>query len=215
MILSVFLKSLIIGFSIAAPVGPIGILCIRRTLADGRRAGFISGLGAATADACYGAIAAFGLTFISSFLINQSIWLRLAGGLFLIFLGIKTIFAKPELNEALDKSHDSYRGMIRYYMSTFFLTISNPLTIISFAAIFAGFGAANINTQGYFAAMMMVLGIFIGSSVWWFALTFITGLLRQRINRKTLIWINRVAGAVIVLFGILALISIQSQPFFN
>ncbi len=215
MILSVFLKSLIIGFSIAAPVGPIGILCIRRTLADGRRAGFISGLGAATADAFYGAIAAFGLTFISSFLINQSIWLRLAGGLFLIFLGIKTIFAKPELNEALDKSHDSYRGMIRYYMSTFFLTISNPLTIISFAAIFAGFGAANINTQGYFAAMMMVLGIFIGSSVWWFALTFITGLLRQRINRKTLIWINRVAGAVIVLFGILALISIQSQPFFN
>ncbi len=174
MILSVFLKSLIIGFSIAAPVGPIGILCIRRTLADGRRAGFISGLGAATADAFYGAIAAFGLTFISSFLINQSIWLRLAGGLFLIFLGIKTIFAKPELNESPDTNQDSYRGMIRYYMSTFFLTISNPLTIISFAAIFAGLGAANINTQGYFSAMMMVLGIFIGSSIWWFALTFIT-----------------------------------------
>ena len=114
MILSVFFKSLIIGFSIAAPVGPIGILCIRRTLADGRRAGFISGLGAATADAFYGAIAAFGLTFISSFLINQSIWLRLAGGLFLIFLGIKTIFAKAEIDEDPDTKQDSYRGKIRY-----------------------------------------------------------------------------------------------------
>jgi threonine/homoserine/homoserine lactone efflux protein len=215
LILSVFFKSLIIGFSIAAPVGPIGILCIRRTLADGRRAGFISGLGAATADAFYGAIAAFGLTFISSFLINQSIWLRLAGGLFLIFLGIKTIFAKAELDEAPDTNQDSSRGMIRYYMSTFFLTISNPLTIISFAAIFAGIGAANNNSQGFFAAMMMVLGIFIGSSIWWLSLTFITGLLRQRINRKTLIWINLAAGAVIVLFGILALISIQSHPFIN
>lgn len=215
MILSVFFKSLIIGFSIAAPVGPIGILCIRRTLADGRRAGFISGLGAATADAFYGAIAAFGLTFISSFLINRSIWLRLAGGLFLIFLGIKTIFAKAELDEDPDTNQDSSRGMIRYYMSTFFLTISNPLTIISFAAIFAGIGAANNNSQGFFAAMMMVLGIFIGSSIWWLSLTFITGLLRQRINRKTLIWINLAAGAVIVLFGILALISIQSHPFIN
>jgi threonine/homoserine/homoserine lactone efflux protein len=139
----------------------------------------------------------------------------LAGGLFLIFLGIKTIFAKAELDEDPDTNQDSSRGMIRYYMSTFFLTISNPLTIISFAAIFAGIGAANNNSQGFFAAMMMVLGIFIGSSIWWLSLTFITGLLRQRINRKTLIWINRAAGAVIVLFGILALISIQSHPFIN
>ena len=210
--LKVFLQSLLIGFSIAVPVGPIGILCIRRTLAEGRRAGMISGLGAATADAFYGAIAAFGLTFISSFLINQSIWLRLGGGLFLIYLGIKTFFAKPHDKEAPISSNENNEGMLNFYMSTLFLTISNPLTILSFAAIFAGFGAVSFNSQDYRASAMMVLGIFIGSSTWWFILTYTTGLVRNRINSTTLIWINRIAGAIILIFGIFALISIQFQP---
>ncbi|MGB3701868.1 MAG: LysE family transporter [Anaerolineales bacterium] len=210
--LKVFLQSLLIGFSIAAPVGPIGILCIRRTLAEGRRAGMISGLGAATADAFYGAIAAFGLTFISSFLINQSIWLRLGGGLFLIYLGFKTFFAKPHDMEAPISSYENNEGMLNFYMSTLFLTISNPLTILSFAAIFAGFGAVSFNSQDYLASAVMVLGIFIGSSTWWFILTYTTGLARNRINSTTLIWINRIAGAIILIFGILALISIQFQP---
>ena len=203
------------GFSIAAPVGPIGILCIRRTLADGRRAGFISGLGAATADAFYGAVAAFGLTFISTFLITQSIWLRLGGGIFLIYLGIRTILAQPDDNETKKQSEQNHQGMLSYFVSTFILTISNPLTILSFAAIFAGLGAGRFNSQDNFASLLMVMGIFLGSSIWWFFLTFATGFVRNRINSGTLIWINRIAGTIILVFGIAVLISIQSQPPIN
>jgi threonine/homoserine/homoserine lactone efflux protein len=213
--LTIFFQSLLIGFSIAAPVGPIGILCIRRTLADGRRAGLISGIGAATADAFYGAVAAFGLTFISTFLIKQSIWLRLGGGLFLIFLGIRTFLAQPDDNETPNLSKENHQGMLSYFMSTFLLTISNPLTILSFAAIFAGLGPGRFNSQDNFDSLMIVLGIFLGSSIWWFFLTFTTGFVRNRINRNTLIWINRIAGAIILIFGIVVLISIQSQPPIN
>src|SRR3990172_8990998 len=136
--MNIFLKGLLLGFSIAAPVGPIGVLCIRRTLAEGRTAGFASGLGAATADALYGSIAGFGLTIVSSFLIDQSHWLQLAGGIFLLYLGIKTFLAKSketiETGSPLEKS----RGIIGNYASTFLLTLTNPLTILSFIAIFAG-----------------------------------------------------------------------------
>jgi len=213
--LTIFFQSLLIGFSIAAPVGPIGILCIRRTLADGRRAGFISGLGAATADAFYGAVAAFGLTFISTFLITQSIWLRLGGGIFLIYLGFRTILAQPADNETQNQSEQNHQGMLSYFVSTFLLTISNPLTILSFAAIFAGLGAGRFNSQDNFASLLMVMGIFLGSCIWWFFLTLAAGFVRDRINNNTLIWINRIAGAIILVFGILVLISIQTQPPIN
>jgi len=209
--LTFFFQTLLIGFSIAAPVGPIGILCIRRTFADGRRAGFISGLGAATADAFYGAVAAFGLTFISTFLIQQSIWIRLGGGFFLIYLGIKTFLAKPYDSETTNHNEENHQGMLSYFMSTFLLTISNPMTILSFAAIFAGLGAGRFNSLDNFASFMMVLGIFLGSSTWWLGLTFATGVVRNRINNDILVWINRLAGAIILIFGIIMLISIQSQ----
>ncbi len=210
MYLPILLKSLVIGFSIAAPVGPIGILCIRRTLADGRRAGFISGLGAATADAMYGAIAAFSLTYISIFLVNQSFWLRLGGGFFLVFLGVRTFLASPT-DAAINKSNDfDQRGSLSNYLSTFFLTISNPLTILSFTAIFAGLGAASVQTQDYFAAGLMVLGIFSGSVFWWFLLTYLASLFKNRITQSTMKWINRIAGLVIIIFGILALVSLST-----
>lgn len=197
-----------IGFSIAAPVGPIGILCIRRTLADGRQAGLISGLGAATADAFYGAIAAFGLTFISIFLVNQSFWLRLGGGIFLVFLGVRTFLAPPTHDAVFKSNPLDQQGSLSNFFSTFFLTISNPLTILSFTAIFAGLGAASIQTQDYIAAGLMVLGIFSGSVFWWFLLTYLTSLFKYRIKRSTMIWINRIAGAVIIAFGVLALVSL-------
>jgi threonine/homoserine/homoserine lactone efflux protein len=129
-----FLRWLLIGFSIAAPVGPIGVLCIRRTLADGRLAGFLSGMGAASADMFYGAVAAFGLTAIRDVLLGQSNWLRLVGGIFLLYLGVKTFLSKPA-----EQAAESLRnGLFGAYLSTFFLTITNPVTILSFVAIFAG-----------------------------------------------------------------------------
>ena len=209
MYLPIFLKSLLIGFSIAAPVGPIGILCIRRTLAEGRQAGFVSGLGAATADALYGAIAAFGLTYISIFLVNQSFWLRLGGGLFLVYLGVRAFLASPTDAAVNKDDYSDQRGSLSNYLSTFFLTISNPLTILSFTAIFAGFGAASIQTQDYFAAGLMILGIFSGSVLWWFLLTYLASLFKNRITQSTMTSINRIAGVVIIIFGILALVSLS------
>ncbi len=135
------IRGMIFGLSVAAPVGPMGVLCIRRTLADGRIVGFVSGLGTATADACYGAVAAFGLTFISTFLVTQQFWLRLVGGAFLCYLGVMTFLSTPAARPAAL----SGSGLRNAYFTTFGLTLTNPLTILTFAAIFAGIGVGEIN----------------------------------------------------------------------
>ncbi len=198
-----FYKGLIIGFSIAAPVGPIGILVIKRTLSAGKLVGFISGLGAATADAFYGCIAAFGLTFISIFLIHQQFWLRLIGGLFLCYLGIKTFLSQP--------AHSSVQpdrlGLLNAYGSTFFLTITNPLTILSFAAIFAGLGLVETNGN-YFSAATTVFGVFLGSASWWILLSTGVSILRSRFTTTGLLWVNRISGLIILGFGFITLFSL-------
>ena len=132
--ITLYLRGLAIGFSIAAPGGPIGVLCIRRTLAEGRVSGLVSGLGAATADTIYGCFAAFGLTSISYFLVSQQVGMRLIGGVFLCYLGIKTLLARPAQQAASGKGN----GLFGDFSSAFFLTLTNPMTIIAFAAIFAG-----------------------------------------------------------------------------
>lgn len=196
------LRGLLIGFSIAAPVGPIGVLCIRRTLTNGQAAGLVSGLGAATADALYGCIAGFGLTLISNFLVSQQLWLRLVGGLFLCYLGIKTLLSKPAEHAAVAKGS----GLLGAYASTFFLTVTNPMTIISFAAIFAGLGLAS-TSGSYLSAGVLVAGVFLGSALWWLLLSGGVGLLRDKFNTAGLLWVNRISGLIITGFGLLALVS--------
>ncbi len=191
---------LIIGFTIAAPVGPIGVLCIRRTLSEGRLSGFISGLGAASADAVYGCVAGLGLTFISGALIEQQAWLRLIGGLFLCYLGARTVLAKPEHSAALPQKN----GLCSAYATTFVLTLANPMTILSFAAIFAGLGIAG-SVEGYGSAGALVLGVFMGSAIWWSILSAGVGLLRERLDLRGLKWVNWVSGAIIVGFGLAAI----------
>ena len=203
-----FLKSLIIGSSIAAPVGPIGVLCIRRTLAHGRISGFVSGLGAATADAIYGSIAAFGLTFISMLLINQGIWLRLVGGIFLLILGFKTFFSNPENNPTKNSNPQPGNSLISDYVTTLFLTLTNTLTILSFAAIFTGLGLNLDVSRSFLDALLMVIGIFLGSCTWWFILSGFTGYFRKKMNTATMVWINRLSGMIISGFGIISLVTL-------
>jgi threonine/homoserine/homoserine lactone efflux protein len=199
-----FFRGLIIGFSIAAPVGPIGVLCIRRTLTDGRLCGFVSGLGAALADACYGCIAAFSLTTLSSFLVGQQAWLRLLGGVFLCYLGSKTFIAKPaEQTASVNGS-----GLAGAFASTFVLTLTNPMTVLSFVAVFAGLGLGN-STGHFLEAGMLVLGVFAGSAAWWLLLSGGVGLFREKFSAQHLRWVNRVSGAVIAGFGLLALLSLR------
>ncbi len=201
--ISILLKGILLGFSIAAPVGPIGVLCIRRTLSGGRASGFVSGLGAATADAFYGSIAGFGLTFISGFMISQQTWLRLLGGAFLMYLGIRTFLAKTG-QAAATASGDGLAGA---YASTLFLTLTNPLTIISFAAMFAGLGIAS-GSSDYASAAALVAGVFLGSASWWFILSGGVSVFRSRFDLQAMNWVNRFSGAIILGFGLLALLSL-------
>jgi len=203
MTLSLLLQGIIIGFSIAAPVGPIGVLCIRRTLAHGRLSGLISGLGAATADLVYGVIAGFGLTFISQFLIDQQNGLRLVGGLFLLYLGIKTFLAKG----AEEELANAHKNLWSDYLSTFFLTLTNPVTILSFVAIFAGLGIANTSGD-YAAALTLVIGVFSGSAIWWLLLSAGASFFQDKLKGNGLLWINRFSGVLIAGFGVVALVSL-------
>ncbi|MCK4924764.1 MAG: LysE family transporter [Spirochaetes bacterium] len=198
-----FLRGLIIGISIAAPVGPIGILCIRRSLTQGQLSGFVSGLGAATADAVYGCVAAFGLTFISDVLIEQKFWIRLVGGAFLLYLGIRTILAEP----VREQGATVRSSPIGAYASTFILTLTNPMTILSFAAVFAALGVGSMGGD-YLSAGLVVGGVFLGSATWWLTLSTIVSLFRKRFSVKSLRWVNRAAGAILCGFGVFALVSV-------
>jgi threonine/homoserine/homoserine lactone efflux protein len=209
---NLFFRGLVIGFSIAAPVGPIGVLCIRRTLAEGRLTGLLSGLGAASADAFYGAVAAFGLGLVRRFLVDQQGPLRLVGGLFLCYLGLRTWLApvRTDLSSQPDLGRDvalvRSRGAAGAYLSTLFLTLTNPITILSFAAIFAGLGLGTAG-PGALPGAVLVAGVFAGSGTWWLLLSGLVGLVRHRVGPDALRWINRLSGLVILGFGVLALIS--------
>jgi len=203
-----FLRGLIIGVSVAAPVGAIGVLIIRRALAQGRTYGIISGLGVATADSIYGSMAAFGLTLVTALLIEQRFWFRLIGGAFLLYLGIRTFFAKPAEEAAESKKEN---GLLNAYGSTFLLTLTNPQTILTFAAIFAGTGLAE--TRGDFLpAALMVGGVFSGSILWWIILSFGVSLFRERLNNpKALRWVNGISGLIIMAFGLRELIGLAIE----
>jgi threonine/homoserine/homoserine lactone efflux protein len=200
-ILLFFGKGLLIGFAIAAPVGPIGVLCIRRTLAYGRRSGLVSGLGAATADSLYGCIAALGLTAVSHFLIHEQFWLRFGGGWFLLYLGVRTFLSRPGSAPA------SGRGLnlAGDFFSTFLLTLANPLTLFAFAAIFAGLGLG-AGGETLWEPGILVAGVFLGSSLWWWVLSYGINAFRDRFNPRGLAWINRLSGLILLGFGVAALI---------
>jgi len=196
-------RGIIIGLAIAAPVGPIGILCIRRTLAEGRKIGFVSGLGAASADACYGAVAALGLTAVSSRLVSHQDQIKLIGGLFLCYLGMRIARARPTETES-----DAYTpSMAKAYGSTFALTLTNPTTILSFVAVFAGLGLAEMDGDRA-PALLLVIGVFLGSALWWLVLSGGVSLLRGKLTPGRLRWVNWISGTILVGFGLLALGSV-------
>ncbi len=197
-----FLRGVVIGFSLAAPVGPIGVLTIKRTLAHGRLTGFVSGLGTATADSLYGLIGALGLTSLTALLTAQSIWLGLIGGGFLCYLGVRTFLAKPA---AVDGAPEQTTlGLAGAYVSAFGLTLTNPATILAFAVIFAGLNA-DVAAASALAALIVVAGVFVGSALWWLVLSTVTDWLRGRLNATALVWVNRLSGVVILAFGLAAL----------
>ena len=191
-----------IGFSIAAPVGPIGILCIKRSLVYGRVHGLVSGLGAATADAMYGCLAGFGLAFVSNFLVSQQVYLAIIGGIFLCYLGVRS-FLTPVADTSVEPEKQSLLGA---YGSTFFFTVTNPVTILTFTAVFAGLGLASSGGD-YRSALVLVLGVFLGSASWWTLLSGGVSLLRSKVNPQAMQWVNRISGVILLVFGMAAIAS--------
>jgi threonine/homoserine/homoserine lactone efflux protein len=202
-----FVRGLALGLAVAAPVGPMSLLCMRQTLARGFLAGLASGLGIATADGVYGAIAAFGLVAITDVLVGQQPWLRLVGGLAMIWLGIGALRTRPALTATAGAEGGS--GLGRSYAGTFALTMMNPSTILSFAALFAGLGlgggGGDASTGGVVVPLALVLGVFLGSAGWWLAVTSGVSVARARLNPGAQRLINVAAGLVLIGFGLAAL----------
>jgi threonine/homoserine/homoserine lactone efflux protein len=192
------LKSIILGFSVSAPVGPIGLLCIQRTLARGRAAGFLTGFGAVTANIFYASIAALGFSIVSAFLMQYEVYLKIAGTVFLIYLGVKTFLKKAPQNAAkLDGE-----TLLTMYMSTFLLMITNPITILNFVAMFAGLGFDQQASSSR-TAFALIIGVFIGATIWWGFLSYAVSKFRNKIMPH-LEAVNKLAGVTIILLGVLS-----------
>lgn len=200
--LTLLLKGIVIGFAMAVPIGPIGIICIRKTLTEGRMRGLIIGLGAATADMLYGSIAAFGITIISDTLLSQRVWIRLAGGVLLLYLGVRTFRARPKD----PKMEIQSSGRLRSYFTTIFLTLTNPLTVFAFLAVFAALGLGN--GLSLFSSSVLVAGVFAGSFLWFLSLSSGATFFRSKLDLVGMRWVNKIAGVLIIISGVIAIASL-------
>ena len=202
-----YLRGIAIGFAIAAPIGPVGLLCIRKALADGRIAAFVAGLGAALADTFFGAVVGLGLGAVSQFISGHTHILKLVGGLFMLGLGVHTWRAAAA---SLDSETDGTRGpgMAKDFLSTFLITISNPGTILGVVGVFAALGAsAQPHTLAH--QVELVGGVFTGSALWWAVLTELTIAIRARFTPERMRLFNHVSGALLLGLGGLALGSLM------
>lgn len=197
---AIAVQGFILGFSIAASVGPIALLVIRRTLAEGRTVGLVSGMGVATADGTYGAIAAFGLTAVTDLLVDWRRALALIGGTFLLWVAWRTFSAVPPTDP--DELETPARGLPGAYLSTLALTLTNPMTILSFAALFIGLGVAGEDAA---SATVLTAGVFAGSACWWVVLTAVIARFRSRVTPRALRWVNIGSGLIIGAFAVLAI----------
>jgi len=204
---NLFVKGLIVGFCLAAPVGPIALLCVQRTISHGKLAGFLSGLGAAVADALYGTLAAFGVTVISAFLMDHRLVFQRVGGAILIVLGIRLLVIRPLRPEEADPD----RGLSADFLSTLVLTLTNPMTFVAFVAIFATLGIGAVRGHSMLTAEL-VGGVLVGSGAWFAFLVTLANLFRNRFRYQTLVTINRATGVFVIGVGLFYLFVLRREP---
>jgi len=197
--LLLILSGIAVGIVVAAPIGPVNLICIRRALKFGMANGVASGAGAAVGDGVFAAIAAFGVTAAIAFVQDYSVWLQLVGGLFLLGLGVRTWFDHPHLNDELPEG--SLGELLPVMSVTFFLTITNPATMLGFIAIFGGIADFAIGSEDYWRASLLVVSVIAGSAIWWVIITGFVSLFRGRMTDRSLELLNHVSAVIIVLFG--------------
>jgi threonine/homoserine/homoserine lactone efflux protein len=203
MLLFFFLKGIAVGAIIAVPVGPVGIFCLRKTIFEGKLAGLVSGVGAASADAFFGVIAAFGLTFISKWLFGYEGLLRAAGGCYLVYAGAHALVATPR---GLADEQSDPETLLRNFLSTFALTLTNPITIVAFLGIFEALGLSGAHAT-FFRAWVLVAGVWTGSFLWWLALSLGISMFRRSIGSRQMLWISRGSGAILFMSGAALLVT--------
>ena len=204
--LELLIRGIIAGLIIAVPVGPVNIRCMSRTIAGGWWAGVSSGIGAAAADTVYGAVAGFSITFVIQFLLKEDYWIRLVGGILLVGVGVSYFFKKPA---TLKEEQQERTGTFAELRLTFFLTLTNPTTVLSFLAVLAALGMEQ--RRQWWLTVFLVAGIFCGSMLWWIVLSTIVNRFRDRFNDRGLLWMNRIAGAAIGGFGIISFVVSQTR----
>lgn len=202
--IELLIRGVLAGLIIAAPVGPVNVICVQRTIAKGWRSGLISGLGSAVADSIYGAIAAFSITFVIRILIREEFWIRLAGGSLLILIGVLYYFKQPQSIEEQERQSERTE-----FVSTFLLTLTNPTTVLSFLIVLSAVGLAS--NENWWLTSLIVAGIFCGSMLWWIILTATVNHFRKRFSDRTMLWMNRVAGLAIGAFGLITILSSRSH----
>ena len=200
-----FFKGAVVGVIMAAAVGPIWMLCFRRALADGFWPGFASGLGAAGADALYSAVAAFGLAFVSDFLIAHRVAFIFGASLFLVWLGVHMFRARPRPAAALIHA----AGLAQACAGTLVLTLANPMTVLSFLALFAGLGLTGARDLA--SATSIVVGVFLGSALWWLVLCALAARIGPRLGDSTFIALNRGAGVLVIGFALYQLMRLAHE----
>lgn len=208
MIFSLLIKGIIIGLIASIPLGPIGVICIQRTINKGRTSGFVSGLGAAVADTIFAAIAGFSLTYIISFIEERQLIIEFVGGIIVIILGLKTFYTNPV--SQLKRHKRKKNKLIEDFISVLLLTSTNPFAIFFFVALFAAAGIVHHN-QSFGQSSVALVGVFLGGTIWWYALTSFVNMFRHKFRLKQLWWINKIAGAVILLLGVLAIVNVVNK----
>ena len=208
MLVSVIIRGIIIGLVASIPLGPVGVLCIQRTLSKNHNSGFVSGMGAAVADTFYACIAFFSLSVVLSFIQNNMMLIKAIGGLCVIVVGVTIFFSNPVVQIRRNRAGKS--NLWQDFLSVFLITIANPAFILIFIALFATFGLSN-DAVGLFRGSFMIAGVFIGACTWWFTLSFVVGLFRKKFRPRHLLWINRISGMLVITLGTIALFSM----FFN
>lgn len=202
---NIILQGIIVGIAVSAPLGPIGVLCIQRTLNKGYASGVVSGIGASTADIIYAIIAGFSITFISDFLIEQQNIIRIIGGIFLTFIGIKIYFSNPIKQIRAQRTQGN--KFFSDFITSFLITISNPITILAFGLIFSSFNMIESNENSTNISIL-IASVFAGALIWWLLLITIISLFKSKIRLRNLFWINKVTGVLIVIFALLVIISV-------